>query len=88
MKAWRLDAPNVNLRREIGSKEPSARVQKVQRQLAAKLAPAPSTNWLLAGLMQRAGIIQGGPLSPVPQTEGFAKRVARMYRKTKKFLGV
>ena len=88
MKAWRLDAPNVNLRRAMGSKEPTARVQKVQRQLAAKLSPSHSSNWLLAGLMQRAGLIQGEALSPVPHTEGFAKRVARMYRKTKKFLGV
>lgn len=88
MKAWRLAAHNVNLRREMGSKEPSARVQKVQGQLADKLAPGHSTNWLLAGLMQRAGIIQGEPVSPVPQTEGFAKRVARMYRKSKLFLGV
>lgn len=88
MKAWRLDAPNVNLRREMGSREPTARVQKVQRQLVAKLAPSYSSNWLTSALLQRAGITQGEPLSPVLQTEGFAELARRMYRKSKQFFGV
>lgn len=54
MKAWRLEANEINARRNEGSKEPSARVQKVQRQASPKVKG--EGNWLLAGLLVREGI--------------------------------
>ena len=54
MKAWRLEADKINARRNGGSKEPNARVQKVQRQASPKVKGA--GNWLLAVLLVRAGV--------------------------------
>lgn len=68
MKAWRLEASEINARRKDGSKEPTARVQKVQRgqQRAIK-----GSTWLLDGLLIRAGII-----NPLPDVSPRYLRVA------------
>lgn len=58
MKAWRLEAVKINDRIKDGSKEPRARVQKAQQQQVIDkiLNRGVKTNWLVAGLFQRAGI--------------------------------
>lgn len=53
MKAWRLKAQEINERRRAGSKEPTARVQKEHRLAHPTLKG--TGNWLLAGLLIRAG---------------------------------
>lgn len=58
MKAWRLQASKINARRKAGSKEPSARAQKVQRMAQPSLKGM--GNWLLVGLLMRAGIVPIG----------------------------
>ena len=58
MKAWRLQAHKINARRKAGSKEASARVQKVQRMSIPSLKGM--GNWLLIGLFLRAGIVPIG----------------------------
>ena len=58
MKAWRLQASKINARRKAGSREPNARTQKVQRMTQPSLKGM--GNWLLVGLLMRAGIIPTG----------------------------
>lgn len=92
-KAWRNEAAaKINARREAGSKEPSARVQM---HLRNRDTTKGAGNWLLAGLLIRAGIQGDMPftLKPhlyepyVPATEGFAKRLSKAMREAFSFLG-
>lgn len=89
-KAWRNEnAAKINARKAAGSKESSARVQAHSRPVKG------AGNWLLAGLLIRAGIQPALPvtLRPylyepyVPATEGFAKRLARKFRNFGKLFG-
>ncbi len=91
MKAWRLDAPNVNLRREMGSKEPTARVQMRAKQVV-KTAPNAS-NWLLAGLLGHGGYnavsyVPDYDTEVIPPTEGMARKASRYIRNLRKPFGV
>lgn len=76
MKAWRLEAQAINARREAGSKEPTARVQKNIRMSAERMTKT-AGNFLLNGLL-----IHGGYATPHPyvkaddmvyETEGKAR---------------
>lgn len=58
MKAWRLQASKINARRKAGSREPNARAQKVQRMAHPTIKGM--GNWLLVGLLMRAGIMPIG----------------------------
>lgn len=92
-KAWRNEAAaKINARKAGGSKEPSARAQMhIRNRVTIKGAG----NWLLAGLLIRAGIQGDMPFTLkkhlhepyVPATEGFAKRLARKFRNFGKLFG-
>ena len=87
MKAWRLDAQKINARRKAGSREQSARVQKEIKASMSKLTGG--SNWLLDGLLLRGGYITLGlpTEAHVPPTDGWAKRVLRMFAKSKRWFG-
>ena len=87
MKAWRLNAEKINARRKAGSREPTARRQKFIEASLPKLQGG--SNWLLDGLLLRGGYISVSlPTEAyVPPTDGWAKRVARMFAKSKRWLG-
>lgn len=83
MKAWRLDAVNVNARRLAGSKEPTARVQKARRMVSAKLSTNAST-WLLDGLLNGL-LIRAGIIDPMPLKEQLRPATAQSASWWKKF---
>ena len=87
MKAWRLNAQKINARRKAGSREPTARVQKEIKASMSSLTGG--SYWLLDGLLLRGGYItQGLPTEAyVPPTDGWAKRVMRMFAKSKRWFG-
>lgn len=92
-KAWRNEAAaKINARKAGGSKEPSARQQaRIKNSFPVKGAG----NWLLAGLLIRAGIQGDMPFTLkkhlhepyVPATEGLAKRLAKKFRSLRKLFG-
>lgn len=87
MKAWRLDAAKVNARRKAGSREPVARVQKLEGK--AKIM---GSTWLLDGLLLRGGYVTAADALPqeafVPVTDAYAKRAAKLWRKLKRWTGM
>ena len=85
MKAWRLNAQKINARRKAGSREQSARVQKTVQ--GPKMTYC--TTWLLDALLLRGGYITLGlpTEAHVPPTDGWAKRVLRMFAKSKRWFG-
>lgn len=82
-KLWRLTAHKINAERAAGIKQPPAKVQARTRHNQPPVQGA--GNWLMAGLLIRAGIQAPLPNTlrnalhepSVPLTEGFAKRLAR-----------
>ena len=93
MKAWRLEAEKINKQRSLEAHlgvhvtTPKARRQKEIKASLPKLTGG--SNWLLDGLLLRGGYItQGLPTEAyVPPTDGWAKRVMRMFAKSKRWFG-
>lgn len=66
MKAWRLEAAAINKRIAEGSKEPRSRIRmQQQRMISRAFKPKGSGNWLLDGLLIKAGFkaaVYGDPI--------------------------
>lgn len=89
MKAWRLEAVQINVRRKAGSKAPKSRVQMHQRDKGVSRG---CSNWLLDGLLLHAGFKAAvyddhqESLRHIPVTQGYLNRLRSLLKAAGKWV--